>query len=91
MLLVTVMVSASLDCRDEFNVVAVGERRGGPLAARHHLGVVRDGHAEFLRRRSAWPLAARGRPVIWLTSVVMEAPSATACASPLRVMFMLFP
>src|SRR3954471_21461775 len=47
MVLVSVMASASLYCCDEFDVVAVGERRGEPLAARDHLGVVRDGDAEF--------------------------------------------
>src|SRR6478609_3656854 len=47
MVLVSVMVSASLHCRDNFDVVTLGERRGEPLAAWHHLGVMCDGDAQF--------------------------------------------
>src|SRR6478735_12046521 len=44
---VSVMVSASLYCCDKFNVVALGERRGEPLAPRHHLGIMGDGDPQL--------------------------------------------
>src|SRR5688572_9333496 len=51
MLLVSVMVSASLDCCDQFHVVTVGERRDVPLASGYYFGIVRHGHAELLTVR----------------------------------------
>src|SRR5690349_16594642 len=47
MVLVSVMASASLYCSDKFNIVALGERGGEPLAPRHHLGIMCDGDAQF--------------------------------------------
>src|SRR5213595_1463666 len=48
MLVVSVMVSASLDCGDQFDVVTIGERCDEPLAAGYYFGVVGDGDAQFL-------------------------------------------
>ena len=38
-----------------------------------------------------WPFGASGRPVTWLTRVLTEAPSGSACSVPFSLMFIPFP